>query len=181
MKPNYLIPLAMMLDHANINQSTIMGFVNSQIWYTIDVTSFSCSVDGVLTAISKRGPKQIFVSDTMIKVINYQTCGTQPMTHMYIYKNTPIICTRKWDKSSGASVTMMTFNTKRSRKHIHEFIKKLKMLNTNTLLTYSKVNSIMLIMVDALVDSSMLIINHSMIYFFRMNNNIRSLTGSKHL
>jgi hypothetical protein len=102
-----------------------MGFVNSQIWYTIDVTSFSYGVEGVLTAISKRGPKQLFVSDTMIKVINYQTCGTRPMTHMYIYKNTPIICTRKWNKDSGASVIMMTFNTKRSRKHIHEFIKKL--------------------------------------------------------
>ena len=66
MKPNHLIPLAMMLDHANINQSTMMGFVNSQIWYTIDVTSFSYGVEGVLTAISKRGPKQIFVSDTTI-------------------------------------------------------------------------------------------------------------------
>lgn len=125
MKPNHLFPLAMMLDHANINQSTMMGFVNSQIWYTIDVTSFSYGVEGVLTAISKRGPKQIFVSDNTIKVINYQTYGARTMTHMYIYKNTPIICTRKWDKDSGASVTMLTFNTKRSRKHIHEFIQKL--------------------------------------------------------
>ena len=125
MKPNHLFPLAMMLDHANINQSTMMGFVNSQIWYTIDVTSFSYGVEGVLTAISKRGPKQIFVSDNTIKVINYQTYGARTMTHMYIYKNTPIICTRKWDKDSGASVTMLTLNTKRSRKHIHEFIQKL--------------------------------------------------------
>lgn len=125
MKPNHLFPLAMMLDHANINQSTMMGFVNSQIWYTIDVTSFSYGVEGVLTAISKRGPKQIFVSDNTIKVINYQTYGARTMTHVYIYKNTPIICTRKWDKDSGASVTMLTFNTKRSRKHIHEFIQKL--------------------------------------------------------
>ena len=125
MKPNHLIPLAMMLDHANINQSTMMGFINSQIWYTIDVTTFSYGVEGVLTAISKRGPKQIFVSDNIIKVINYQTCGTRTMTHMYIYKNTPIICTRKWDKDSGASVTMMTLNTKRSREHLHEFIQKL--------------------------------------------------------
>ena len=125
MKPNHLIPLAMMLDHANINQSTMMGFVNSQIWYTIDITSFSYGVGGVLAAISKRGPKQIFVSDNSIKVINYQTYSARTMTHMYIYKNTPIIVTRKWDKDSGASVTMLTLNTKRSRKHIHEFIQKL--------------------------------------------------------
>lgn len=125
MKPNHLFPLAMMLDHANINQSTMMGFVNSQIWYTIDITSFSYGVGGVLTAISKRGPKQIFVSDNSIKVINYQTYSARTMTQMYIYKNTPIIVTRKWDKDSGASVTMLTLNTKRSRKHIHEFIQKL--------------------------------------------------------
>lgn len=125
MKPNHLIPLAMMLDHANINQSTMMGLLNNHIWYTVDVTIFSYSVQGVLTALSKRGPKQIFSSDNNINIVNATKYATSTTTDIYIYKNTPIILSRKWDKDTGGTDFMMTFNTKRSREHLHEFIQKL--------------------------------------------------------
>ena len=125
MKQNHLIPLAMVLNHANINKSTMMSLINNRIWYTVDITTFAYSVQDVLTALSKRGPKQIFLSGNNIDIVNTTKYNTSTSADIYIYKNTPIILGSKWDKDSGGTNFLMTLNTKRSRKHLHEFIQKL--------------------------------------------------------
>lgn len=120
-----LFPVMMMLQKAKPEENISITLIKNKLWYVVDISTLYYDISHVLSKINPDGPKSIWSTiDDDLSIYPYQKIGRSNI-EIYVYKRIPILLIRRDLKDNqGTSTEMLTFNNKKARANLHEFLQR---------------------------------------------------------